>query len=454
MGGRLDRIKYLENPVVNSFSEWLESKLDPPGTFIHQYHLVKAGRLWRCSSLYEAYENYWWPYRQYCRIQEKEISSSSFKPTFTYMNCIAKQFRIAVSTNDAATTTKCALEMLKWGGVLKGNRERVIQMGDRSPAYFKRVRGHLDLNSVMLDSSKQIFSNAGFTKLYFLLVNDFIMYDGRVGAALGLLGRLYAEEHNLAKIPSLIEFSFGSGKTSGINMSLSNRRNPSNLRYQLPEFTGRPKRHLNDNIKASWLMKHLADSTKSRFALLPQSPPLDERLTALQSALFMIGYEVHGKVINETPPQVKPVISLGEVEKYPFKTVGRGYRFRVDYDSAREQLRYSYPIKSNGKQRAPDYFGVNEVVEICRYLKHNFAGRPFPLANNVERLYYMTEKPGLGMAIRSLPGADVLKAQASSYVGPYLMNLGVLELVNSHPTMWKLIIDADAVGAVLKKHHL
>lgn len=59
-----------------------------------------------------------------------------------------------------------------------------------------------------------------------------------------------------------------------------------------PEFSFDRCRHLDDNIKASWLPKELADNTRSRFSGLTQDPPLNERLTALQSALFMIGYDV------------------------------------------------------------------------------------------------------------------------------------------------------------------
>jgi hypothetical protein len=118
------------------------------------------------------------------------------------------------------------------------------------------------------------------------------MYDGRVGVAMGLLGRLYSEELGLEKIPKEIEFSFGGGKVSGGKQLTGNRRSPSKGNYKLPEFAGNHYRHINDNIKASWLLKALADNTKSRFALLPQGALLNERLTAIQAALFMIGYDV------------------------------------------------------------------------------------------------------------------------------------------------------------------
>jgi len=44
--------------------------------------------------------------------------------------------------------------------------------------------------------------------------------------------------------------------------------------------------------KASWLLKELANNTLSRFKELDQHTPLNRRLTALQLALFMIGYGV------------------------------------------------------------------------------------------------------------------------------------------------------------------
>jgi hypothetical protein len=449
----IDRQHYLDLPEVRDFISWLEAKLDSPGVFKHNYYLVKANRNWECGCLYEAYENYWWPYKQYCRIQRKEISGSSFKESFAYMSDLSRQFREAVSANDAKLTTSSALEMLKWGGVLNHNRERILKLGDKSPAHFKKIRESLDLNRATLVSNEQIFVNSGFTKLYFLLVDNFIMYDGRVGAALGLLGRLYAEEKGLNSIPPAIEFSFGSGKTSASGQEEADRRDPSKGRYNLPRFSGRLDRHLNDNIKASWLLKSIADHTTSRFAKLSQEPPLNERLTAIQSALFMIGYDVRSQALKNTIVHNSGLEQREDCPTYPFKTVAKKFPFRVDYDEASEALRFSYPTKENGKCRAPDYFTLNEIERICFYLAKNFDDSPFPLANNVVKLTSYSEKPGLGMAIRSLPGADVLKAQASSYLGPYLAAVGAFKLKESRQTMWHFLVEVEKVISMIKEFH-
>ncbi len=62
------------------------------------------------------------------------------------------------------------------------------------------------------------------------------------------------------------------------------------------------------------------------------------------------------------------------------------------------------------------------------------------MANNVQHMGNNTERKGLGMAIRSF-GANVTKAQASSYLGPYLESVGVFKLdyIKSN-TAWSLLV--------------
>ena len=131
-------------------------------------------------------------------------------------------------------------------------------------------------------------------------------------------------------------------------------------------------------------------------------------------------------------------------KSYPFKSHGKGQRFRVDVNTIKRSLVFSYPVKLNGKQRPPDEFTLDEVEKICSYLMREFKGAAFPLANNVKLLGNDNEDPGLGMAIRTLP-ASVPKAQASSYLGPYLEEVGLFQLVNRHPAKWILISDSQNV---------
>ncbi len=280
---------FLADKYVKGFSNWLELKLDSPNSFSHGYYLKLDRRDWSCSCLYEAYKSYWWRFNTFCPVADRWVSGTSLQESFEYLTRLAKAFRESVRINDIILARKCALSMLKWGGVEKGNRERVNGMGEDVCAHFRDIQEQLVLSVVRLGENQGIYINSGFTKLYFLLIDDFMMYDGRVGAALGLMVRKFCEENDLYQIPRLLRFSYGPGRES---RGASNRRDPSLGRYQFPQLSFIPRRHLQDNIKASWLLKAVADNTTSRFSRLPQAPPLNERLTALQSALFMIGYDV------------------------------------------------------------------------------------------------------------------------------------------------------------------
>lgn len=267
---------YLADRNVSRFIQWLDSRLDNPGSFRHNYYNKKDRCNWYCNCVFQAYELYRW-------------RNWGFPKTFSYLTGLAKLFRESIHENNTKLARECAFRVLDWGGVQRGNRERIMGMGEKICNYFKDVKNRLDLTTVCLSKNDAVHISSGFTKIYFLLIDNFIMYDGRVGAALGLLVREFCREKGLNQVPRAIEFSFGSGRGAS---GEENRRDPSRGQYWFPEFSSNRHRHLQDNIKASWLLKSVADTTRSRFGALTQDPPLNKRLTALQSALFMIGYDV------------------------------------------------------------------------------------------------------------------------------------------------------------------
>ncbi len=121
-------------------------------------------------------------------------------------------------------------------------------------------------------------------------------------------------------------------------------------------------------------------------------------------------------------------------------------------DLEQETITFSYPPKSDGSRRKDDLFSFNEIFRICKYLENHFEGRSFPLANNVEKLGKKSERPGLGMAIRRLP-QSVTKAQAASYLGPYLEKVGAFKVIVPRPARRDLIVEPEAVIELIKKYH-
>ena len=117
------------------------------------------------------------------------------------------------------------------------------------------------------------------------LIDDFIIYDGRVGAASGLLVRKYCEEKGLKTIPIELLFAYGNSKENTVGVQ--NRRNPSQGIYKFPLLIAN-KKHTENNIRANWILKEILSKSISKFNTIePQT-----KLGAFESALFMIGYDV------------------------------------------------------------------------------------------------------------------------------------------------------------------
>ncbi len=72
------------------------------------------------------------------------------------------------------------------------NDKKLFDMNDKLCMYYKLAMKILDVLSPKLGDNYSIIMNSGFTKIYSLLIDIYIIYDGRVGAALGLLARQYA----------------------------------------------------------------------------------------------------------------------------------------------------------------------------------------------------------------------------------------------------------------------
>ncbi|MHB2080818.1 hypothetical protein [Pseudomonas asiatica] len=60
--------------------------------------------------------------------------------------------------------------------------------------------------------SKHLRFNAGMTKVYALICEDFLIYDSRVAAALGWLVVKYCEAHGIAKVPDALCFPWAAAK--------------------------------------------------------------------------------------------------------------------------------------------------------------------------------------------------------------------------------------------------
>lgn len=277
------RNDYLHNENVVPFINWVIERINND-KFNHKYIQKRPkGNLWECKSIYNAFENYNWNFK--CELPTKEILiGNTFNESEEVLSKISINMRKAFEIEDVELFKAYCISVLHWGGVLKSNREKINSMVNPIE-YFLGAVNKIDPKTVSLnDNFNNIIMNSGFTKIYSLLIDNFMIYDGRVGAALGLLVRTYLEEQGVFEIPVELQFAFKNPKVSYADKDELNKRNPSNNIYKFKKLTNNSKLHINNNIRANWLCYEVAK--RSKFSQHENS------IRAFESALFMIGYDI------------------------------------------------------------------------------------------------------------------------------------------------------------------
>lgn len=181
---------------------------------------------------------------------------------------------ISHANNDACKDVCC--DILKWGGVLKGNQTKLEEINNKEGlcSYLIKAKVFLSHDSIG-NPEEEIFMNSGFTKIYSLYIDDFIIYDSRVGAALCYMVKLYCEEQKLKELPVPLKFAYGNSRNPKVN------RNPNNDTYKF-SLLDQGKIHIECNMKANWLLKEVQNAPICEF----------KDLRSLEAALFMIGYDI------------------------------------------------------------------------------------------------------------------------------------------------------------------
>ena len=94
-------------------------------------------------------------------------------------------------------------------------------------------------------------------------------------------------------------------------------------------------------------------------------------------------------------------------------------------------------------------YSLREILSIIRVLRVAFGERWIPLANNVEKMYYGTEKEGLGMVIFQLRPGDTMHAQGASYLGVVLQIVGIFEWNGQKKGIaWRYRNDVDDIESL------
>ena len=249
----------------------------------HGYGRPRADR-WECTSIFDAYERYWWRFKTTVPSTDEVVSGASFQESYDVLGRIQAQLRDAMDHGDARRFLDSALSVLRWGGVLPHNRATLVGLGDTILEEFAGAMQQLQATSADTDGlSKVRLMNAGFTKIYALLLDGFPIYDGRAGAALGYLVRLYGTDAGIEGTPSTLRFAWGAARGGAGSRK---NRNPSSDRFRFSGLRGDPHLHARCNLMAAWLLGAVSELGPSG------DLPTTRRIRALEAALFMIGYEI------------------------------------------------------------------------------------------------------------------------------------------------------------------
>jgi hypothetical protein len=277
--------EFLNRKEIIGFINFIKIRIDVDDDFKHSYILNKPkNTIWRCNSIYNAYENYNWPFQCLIPSSGKVIKGITYNESEKVLLQLQKDLKKSLKTgNDAEFKNNC-LAVLQWGGVLPKNKQRILT----TPMILDHFNTNIQIfNNPILDTTddfSSIHMNSGYTKIYSLLIDNFIIYDGRVGAAIGLLVCEFLEQEKLDNIPKTLDFAFGNPKLATSNKKDISKRNPSTDQFTFKALSNNSKRHIENNIRANWLLEKVAK--ESKFNLL------NNPLRSLEAALFMIGYDI------------------------------------------------------------------------------------------------------------------------------------------------------------------
>lgn len=272
---------YLADATVNAFIRWAFPMLDSPGALVHEYLTVKTDNLFRCHNLYDAYQKFKKCFT-YTDSQGRLHTAWDRERNQQTVDMLSGYLRESVDNGDSRLCLSTCIAIQNWGGT-PGDVAPLRHMEPCLVEYLRAVRVMLDDETFRLDCAQndEIILTPGFSRIYGLLLDNFLIYESRVAAAICMLVRRFCIEEGIDHVPEHLMFGRPDIKSQA-------RRNPSCLRYRFPVMRSSSAMYLSSNMRASWLMRALLDYNDNSFLFLPR----DSQLLALGKALFMIGYEV------------------------------------------------------------------------------------------------------------------------------------------------------------------
>ena len=317
----MNRAEFLAVKQVSDFINWLTAIIDEPERYPleHKWRSVNSsacfvqGEEWKCSSLQEATMKYKWPAKRLDGSIVYDLSD-----TQSFLDELSVSLKASVENGDGVLES--VNDILSWGGV-KDKKEiaRDIRLNldndEQRALFLRKVRERVlspdfdPLQDISIDAEgrviQSIISDSGTTKVFSLFIDEFAIYDSRVGAALGLLLSHYMKASGMKESQLHESLLFGwqdspnkdysrPPKSNGSRFDLGRakqKRNPNALLNKsiFPYLANvSNSKRLAMNIYLNWILQSAVRQSKTLKDLKPHNA-----VRNLEAALFMIGYCVN-----------------------------------------------------------------------------------------------------------------------------------------------------------------
>lgn len=430
--------EYVNNEFVAQFIEWMSTKLDDE-TFAHAYTMRRGNQPWSCESVFGAYQNYYWPHRGVAALGVP--AGYTFESNAGALEALQKALTDALVAGDDKRACEIICALMAWGGVQAGNVSWLTANEDELASLIVAMRDALNAGNTQhpLLAAKDLRFNSGMSKVYSLVCDEFVIYDSRVAAALGMAIVKFCIERKLESVPAELQFPWAPAKSApnAVNPPL---RDPRRGQFDFLRL-GSGRSYAAWNLRASWLLSAVSKRLVGGNSGFASIQPDADRLRALEAALFMIGYDLNRRESGESnaedcaPPPPAPNQQDGDDGDWTeCFTPAHGNRFEYRIDDR--------GIATNGPLR----FNDDLINRTLTNLHAHFGLNAFPLANNAVNVPAGIEQMGLGVAYVQAGGHN---APNTSKLAAILQDLNVFERCYAHRgngARWTL--NKDALGLV------
>ena len=261
----MKRGDYLADRSVAAFVEWGGHLVRGEWRLEHLYTEWKGGAQFQCNTLYEAFQSYRWNGDNFADTVQKFDRFAQIFNDIGVINTDVDQDRFIANASAVAKWGNINLPLDAWKRMRPSDLAELIQ----------NIKRRLDPASADTDGLRGFkYMGSGYSKIYSALKPGLPIYDSRVACALACLVNLYCRDIGRSLAPPLLTFGIplGRGNAGG--------------RCETPRIRhGQQTKYARANLQFAWLMQGMA-ADPGDFAPVPAG----QRVDALQSALFMLGY--------------------------------------------------------------------------------------------------------------------------------------------------------------------